>query len=75
MLFRSLVTGLTESGLAAESLKAGDLLLTVNNSPLNNASEFILYLAASAAVQDTALQLVRSGQVIRVNLPALTRQK
>ena len=70
-----LVTGLTEDGLAAESLKVGDLILTVNNSPLANASEFFLYLAASAAVQDTALQLVRSGQVIRVNLPALTRQE
>ncbi len=70
-----LVTGLTDKSLAAEQLKAGDLILTVNNSPLNNASEFFLYLAASAAVQDTTLQLVRSGQVVRVNLPALTRQE
>ena len=70
-----LVTGLTDKSLAAEQLKAGDLILAVNNSPLNNASEFFLYLAASAAVQDTTLQLVRSGQVVRVNLPALTRQQ
>ena len=70
-----LVTGLTSNGLAAEQLKAGDLILAVNNSPLNNASEFSLYLSASAAVQDTTLQLVRSGQVLRVNLPAMTRQE
>ena len=70
-----LVTGLTDKSLAAGQIQAGDLILAVNNSPLNNASEFFLYLAASAAVQDTTLQLVRNGQVVRVNLPALTRQE
>ena len=70
-----LVTGLTDKSLAAGRIQAGDLILAVNNSPLNNASEFSLYLAASAAVQDTTLQLVRNGQVVRVNLPALTRQE
>ena len=70
-----LVTGLADGGLAAEQIKAGDLILAVNNSPITSASEFFLYLAASAAVQDTALQLVRGGQVIRINLPAMTRQE
>ena len=70
-----LVTGTADTGLAAGQVKAGDLILAVNNSPINGASEFFLYLAASAAVQDTTLQLVRDGQIVRVNLPALPRQE
>ncbi len=69
------VTGIADKGLAAEQVQAGDLLLAVNNSPVGSASEFSLYLAASAAVQDTALQLLRNGQMLRVNLSALPRQQ
>ncbi len=71
----AVVTGVTDKGLAAEQLQAGDLILAVNNTPIGSASEFFLYLAASAAVQDTTLQLVREGQVVRVNLSALPRQE
>jgi serine protease Do len=70
-----LVTGIADSGLAAEQVKAADVILAVNNSPINSASEFYLYLAASAAVQDTTLQIVRGGQIVRVNLAALPRQQ
>jgi serine protease Do len=70
-----LVTGIADKGLAAEQVKPGDLMLAVNNSPVGSASEFFLYLAASAAVQDTTLQLVRGEQLVRVNLSALPRQQ
>ncbi|MES2921452.1 MAG: trypsin-like peptidase domain-containing protein [Verrucomicrobiota bacterium] len=71
----AVVTGIADKGLAAGHVKAGDLILEVNNSPINSASEFLLHLAASAAVQDTALQLLRDGQIVRVNLAALPRQQ
>jgi hypothetical protein len=38
-------------------------------------NEFFLHLAASAAVQDTTLQLIRAGKLLRVTLPALPRRK
>ena len=69
------VTGVAENGLAAEQVKAGDLVVAVNSSRIGGAGEFFLHLAASAAVQDTSLHLVREGQVLRVNLPALPRQE
>ena len=69
------VTGLGEHALARELVKAGDLILAVNNSRIGSAPEFFLNLAASAAVQDTTLSLVREGKPQRVNLPALPRQE
>lgn len=69
------VTGVSESGLAKELLSAGDLVVAVNNSRISSASEFFLYLAASAAVQDTTLHVLREGIVIRVNLPAIPRKE
>ncbi len=65
------VTSLTGSGLAADLLKPGDLIYAMNYSRIGNASVFFLYLAASAAVQDTTLNVLRNGESIRVNLPAL----
>jgi serine protease Do len=65
------VTGLARSGLAADLLEKGDLIYAVNRSRIGSASEFFLYLAASAAVQDTTLSIVREGQATLVNLPAL----
>ncbi|MES2657082.1 MAG: trypsin-like peptidase domain-containing protein [Verrucomicrobiota bacterium] len=70
-----LVTGVAEGGLAESQVKPGDLIVTVNNSRIRDADEFSLYLAASAAVQDTILNVVRSGRVVRVVLPALPRQQ
>lgn len=68
------VTGLGEHALAGDLVKLGDLILAVNNSRIGSASEFFLNLAASAAVQDTTLSLIREGKAMRVNLPALPRQ-
>ena len=67
------VTGLAENALAGDLLKAGDLIIAVNNSRVGSAMEFFQNLAASAAVQDTTLHLIRDGKTQRVNLPAVPR--
>jgi S1-C subfamily serine protease len=69
------VTGISANGLAAGKLLAGDLIIAVQNSPISGASEFFLHLAASAAVQETAIQLLRDGQSMRVTLPAMPRRE
>lgn len=69
------VTGLTDNGLAAGQLQTGDLIVAVNNARITGASEFFLHLAASAAVQDTALILIREGKSMRVTLPALPHRE
>ena len=65
------VTGVAATGHAAALIQAGDLILAVNNARVGSANEFFLHLAASAAVQDTRLQLIRDGQALLVTLPAL----
>jgi serine protease Do len=60
-------------GLANGLVQPGDLILAVNNSRVSGASEFFLHLAASVAVQDTTLHLIREGKSARVTLPALPR--
>ncbi len=69
-----LVTGLVKNGLGAEHLQAGDLIVAVNNAAIHNAREFFSNLAASAAVQDTSLQLIRGNQGITVTIPAFPRE-
>ena len=69
------VTGLTAKGLAAGVVQAGDLILAVNQVRVGDASEFFLRLAASVAVQDTTLQLIRDGKSLQVTLPTLPRPK
>ena len=69
------VTGLVANGLAASQLQPGDLIVAVNNARITGASEFFLHLAASAAVQDTTLLLIREGKSLRAILPALPRRE
>lgn len=69
------VTGLAESGLATGKIQSGDLIIAVNNARVSGAREFFLHLAASAAVQDTALIVIREGKTLRVNIPALPRKE
>jgi Do/DeqQ family serine protease len=69
------VTGLAANSLAAGQVQTGDLILAVNNARISGASEFFLHLAASAAVQDTSLIMIREGKSLRVTLPALPRRE
>lgn len=65
------VTALSSKGLAAGFVQPGDLIIAVNASRISGASEFFLQLAASAAVQETQIHLIREGQTLRVTLPTL----
>jgi serine protease Do len=69
------VTGVATDGSAHPHIKAGDLVIAVNNSQIGNANEFFLHLAASAAVQATSIHLIREGGPTRVTLPALPRRE
>ncbi len=71
----ALVTALSENALAGDLIKPGDIITSVNNLRIGSANEFLLNLAASAAVQDTTLSLYREGRQMRVNLPSLPRQE
>ena len=69
------VTELAVDGLAAKLIQAGDLIVAVNTKRIGGVSEFFLHLAASASVQDTQIQLIRKGQLLRVTVPALPRME
>jgi serine protease Do len=70
-----LVTTVSDEGLAKSQVIPGDVVVTVNNSRVNDPNEFSLILAASAAVQDTILNIIREGRLIRVVLPPLPRRQ
>lgn len=67
------VTGVAPSGIAGEMIQPGDLIVAINNSRVTTAAEFALHLAASAAVQETILHIIRQGAVLRLALPAIPR--
>jgi serine protease Do len=67
------ITAVSPDGLAADKLRTGDLVIAINNSRTNSASEFFLNLAASAAVQDTTLHVLRESGSVRIVLPAVPR--
>ena len=67
------VTRVMENALADSKVAPGDLIVAVNQSRVSGATEFFLHLAASAAVQDTTLILIRGGKSMLVTLPALPR--
>ncbi len=69
------VSSLTPGGLAVAKILPGDLILAVNNARIQDSSQFSLHLAASAAVQETTLDVFRRGKVERVTLPALPRKQ
>ncbi len=66
------VTAVGETGVASRLVKPGDLIIAVNQARISGASDFFIRLAASAAVQDTSLYLIRDEQTLRVNLPAIS---
>ena len=69
------VTGVTEAGLGKSKVVPGDLIVAVNNSRIHESRQFALILGASAAVQDTSLDIFRNGKVVRVFIPALPRKE
>lgn len=66
-----LVTGILRNSVGADSLLAGDLIVAINNQQIHDAEEFLANLAASAAVQNTSLQIIRGSQGMTVTLPAI----
>jgi serine protease Do len=74
-LWGVIVTAVAPRGLAADKLAPSDRIIGVNHSRINSPSEFFLHLSASAAVQDTALHLIREGKPLRVTVPALPRSE
>lgn len=71
----AVVTRVAPNGLAAGQLRQGDLVESMNTARISGANEFFLNLAASAAVQDTTLVVVRGGQRMRLTLPAIPRRE
>jgi len=69
------ITGVTSDSAAAEKVLPGDLVLGVNNTRVSRAKEFVDHLAASTPIQTTTLHLVRSGNQLRIDLPAVPASK
>jgi serine protease Do len=69
------VTGIAPSGAAGNLIQAGDLIVAINDSRFDTAAEFSQHLAASAAVQETSLLIIRGGNVLRLTIPALPREE
>lgn len=69
----TVVTQVIPKSLAEGRVQAGDLILAVNQAQIADTNEFLLHLAASAAVQATTLQILRDGKQVRVNLPAVPK--
>ena len=63
------VTALRENSLAKGKLESGDMIYAVNGSRFSTPVDFFMKLAASAAKQETKLQLLRAGQMVQVVLP------
>ena len=70
----AVVTQVTAKSLADGRVRAGDLVLAVNQAQISDANELLLHLAASAAVQATSLLVLRDGRQARVNLPILPKE-
>ncbi|MCF7731675.1 MAG: trypsin-like peptidase domain-containing protein [Akkermansiaceae bacterium] len=71
----AVITQVGKTALADGIVEPGDLVVAVNQSPINNSNELYIHLAASAAVQATSLQIIRNGRPLRVNLPGLPREE
>jgi Do/DeqQ family serine protease len=66
-----LVTRILPGSKGMGILMPGDLILTLDDNQVSNANEFYLHLAASAAVQDTILDIIRRGTPMKLTLPAV----
>ena len=71
----AMVVDISISGLARDKLRVGDVVVTINQIPISGLEDFTSHLAASAAVQDTVMNIVRGGQLMRLILPAVPREQ
>ncbi len=71
----AVVTSVATNGLAGGKIQPQDLIVAVNGQAVATAAEFELHLASSAAVRDTAVEVVRDSRILRVVLPALPREQ
>jgi serine protease Do len=69
-----LVTSLQPTGLAAELLQRGDLVVALNGRRISTARDFFLRLVDSALKGQTHLVVVRAGSQIEVTLPMVPPQ-
>ncbi len=69
------VMAVKPGGLAGERLRAGDVIVAVNQNTARNTWEFFQYLSSSAAVQPTTLHFIRDGKFNRVDLPVVPRKE
>jgi len=68
--YRGVVVTATRPGTLSEGrLQAGDMIYAVNGSRFSTAVDFFMKLAASAATQESQLQLLRNGEMVQVVLP------
>ncbi len=65
------VTRLLSGALGQGRVQPGDLIIAVNQVRVGSANEFFAYLAASVVDQTTTLTVLRGGQYLRVELPAV----
>ena len=66
------VTQVASGAQATGLLKPGDLIIAINQTRMNGASEFFLRLAASISMRDTQIHLFRDGKPMTVTLKALS---
>ncbi len=65
------VEEVASGGLAAGLLSPSDLILRINDTPVETARDFDEHLVATLPVQAARLDLLRGGRLLQVNLPPL----
>ncbi len=63
------VTGVRPQSLAEGRLQVGDMIYAINGARFSTAVDFFMKLAASAAEQETQMQLLRGGEMVQLMLP------
>jgi serine protease Do len=64
-------TAIMPNALASNIVKTGDLIISINNTQINDVTEFYTQVANSVTIQETVIHLIRDGKPIRVILPKL----
>jgi serine protease Do len=66
-------TRVSTKGLAAQAVRQGDLILSINKDWVNSADEFYLKLSTVTAQQVISIAIVRDGISLILTLPPLTK--